>query len=75
MQAPAPVRQHPNASLATGLGSLGVLLVWLSGNLGWSLNAEEASALSGSLTSLGLLIGRRGIVGIAKLVWRGERTG
>lgn len=72
MQAPAPIRQHPNASLATGLGSFGVLLVWVAGNLGLSLNAEEASAASGAVTSIGLVIGRRGIIGIVRMIWRGD---
>lgn len=69
---PAPLAAHPNASLATGLGGAGVLAVWLAGHLGASLTGEESAALSGAVTSLGLLIGRRGVRGLLHFLWRGS---
>ena len=69
---PTPIAQHPNASTATGLGGVGVLTVWLLGREGVSLTGEESSVITGAVTSFGLLIGKRGVVGIARMLWRGS---
>ena len=68
---PAPVAAHPNASTATGLGGLGLIAVWLLGRFGVKLGAEEATLISAGVTSLGLLVGKNGVAGLFRLVWRG----
>ena len=68
---PATVRKNPNASLAGGLTGLSALVVSVSGWLGAALTATQAVAISGGITTLGLFIGKRGIVGVARMVWKG----
>lgn len=69
---PEPVRQHPNASTATGLGGLGVLTVWLLGHFHVSLTGEDSAVISGAITSVGLFIGRAGVKGLIRVIWRGQ---
>lgn len=69
---PAPIAKHPNASTATGLGGISVLTVFLAGHFGVKLGAEEASVISGAVTSIGLVIGKRGIKGVIRVLWRGS---
>lgn len=68
---PETVKAHPNASTATGLGGVGVFVVWLLGHLHVSLGAEDATVISVAITSLGLFIGRSGVKGLFKAIWRG----
>lgn len=71
--APPLVQQHPNASLAGGLTGLSALVVAVAGWLGAALTATQAVAISGGITTLGLLIGKRGVKGLARLLWKGEQ--
>ena len=65
---------HPNAVAAgAGLGPLAILLVWLAGRYGLAdVGAEEGAAAAWGITTVGLLVGRRGIRGIARIIWRGS---
>ena len=72
MQAPAPVRHHPNASLAVGAGTPAGGMIWAAGHFGVSLSAEDGAYITTGVIALSLAIGRRGISGIMKRVWRGE---
>jgi len=69
---PEPIKHHPNATTAGGLSGAGVFIVWLIGHLGVSLGAEDATIITGAITSTGLLIGKRGICGLARLIWKGD---
>lgn len=62
---------HPNAATAGVATGPAVLIVWLAGRYGIDLGAEQAVVVSGLLTSLVLLIGRRGLRGIVAALWRG----
>ena len=70
--APQVVKNNPNASLAGGLTFVGVGVAWLTGHFGWGLTGEEQVVLSGGITTGGLWIGRNGIRGIAKRIWKGN---
>lgn len=66
--------KHPNALTATGATGPAVLLVWLAGHFGIDLNAEQATVVTGLLIAAALVVGRRGVKGIAQLVWRGDSS-
>lgn len=85
MQAPQVARNNPNASLAASLTPLSALVVWVSGKIGAHLTATQAVAVGGGIVTGGLWVGRaggramgffakRGIVGLARMIWRGEQT-
>jgi hypothetical protein len=63
---------QPNATAATGSTGVGLFLVWLLGHLGVDMGAEVAVVIAGGLTAIVLLIGRDGLSGIARTVWRGK---
>lgn len=70
------VGNHPNALIggAGGGAGLGTLLVWLLDKYADAgLSAEAAAAVAGGVATLVLLIGRDGIQGLAKIVWRGKK--
>lgn len=69
---PQQVAKHPNASTATGLSGLGVAAVWLLGRYGVTLSGEESVMVGGAVTSAGLFVGKRGIRGVFRLIWRGS---
>lgn len=67
-----PLGKHPNTALSIGTGSAGVLIIWLLGHLGVSMPNEVAVLIAGGVTSLALLIGRKGVKGIGRLLWHGS---
>lgn len=73
MAAPPIVRNNPNASTAGGLTVVGVAVVWVAGHLGWSLTGEEQVVISGLITTGGLWIGRNGVRGVARIIWKGKQ--
>jgi hypothetical protein len=68
----APIQSHPNATVAGGLTGLSALVVAVAGWLGAAITATQAVAISGGITTVGLLIGKRGVRGLARLLWRGD---
>lgn len=72
MNAPPTVSAHPNATVATGSGGLGVLVVYLLGATGVDINSELGAVIASGTASLSLLIGKRGISGLARMVWKGS---
>lgn len=65
------VRRRDAVSAAGG-GSVGVLLVWILQELGVDLRPAGAASLAATITAGAIAIGHRGIVGIAKRIWRGD---
>lgn len=65
---------HPNATVGLTAGSGGgALLAWLlDGALGWNVPPVACAAIAGGVAGLALLIGRSGIVGIARHLWYGD---
>lgn len=64
MQAPRPVKKHPNASLSATGGGLGVGLVEILLTVKVGLTALSGALITGFFSSGILLIGRHGIRGI-----------
>lgn len=73
LPSPKPA-DHPNAVVALGSGSgLGTLAVWALNK--WahaSLDAPEGAAISSALAAAFLVIGRQGLSGFWKLIWKGQ---
>lgn len=65
---------HPNALTAGTAASIGVLAVWIAGHFGIKLGAEEAAAIAGAASAVALFIGRNGLIGLARILWRGRNT-
>lgn len=68
------MRRHPNAVVGgtAGVGG-GVLVVWLLGLAGVALTPEVGAALAGGLAAAVLFLGRNGLTGLARIVWRGNQ--
>lgn len=62
---------HPNATAAGATTVAAVLVVWGLGLLGVDVSTEVGIAVAGGLTTAILFVGRRGIKGVASIVWRG----
>jgi hypothetical protein len=70
-----PVKEHPNAALGGGSAfGGGLLVVAVVGWLGFSLSAADGVLIAGALTTGALLVGRKGIRGIVRMVWRGNEA-
>lgn len=67
-----PIKNNPNASVAGGTTGLGVIVVFVLGALGVPVPPEVAVAGVGLVSTAVLVIGRRGIRGIARSIWRGN---
>jgi hypothetical protein len=72
MEVPAPVRAHPNASLAAGVGTPGGAAIWLAGRFGVSLSAEDGYYIAVSVVTVGLVVGKRGLLGLWHLLMHGQ---
>jgi hypothetical protein len=68
-----PTQQHPNASLAAGSSSLGVVIVWLSGHFGLDMTAEVAASVTGLIAAGALVLGRNGLRGLMRILWHGNQ--
>lgn len=68
------MNKHPNAAVATGGGGIGVLAAYLLGKAGVQLEPEAAAAISTAIAGLALFIGRNGVRGVIRLLWRGRTT-
>lgn len=66
--------QHPNATVGAGGTGLGVLVVWFLGNV-WphaEISAEAGVAITGAVITAVLFVGRHGLAGIARMIWKGN---
>ena len=63
---------HPNALTAGSTTGVGVVVVWLLGHFGVDISAEVGAAIAGGEAAVALFIGRKGILGVAHLIWRGS---
>lgn len=66
--------QNPNTNAGALAGALGVLVTWLLGHYHVDLTAEDGAAISTGLAALVLYVGRDGIRGIFRTMWRGRQT-
>lgn len=63
--------EHPNAKAAGSTTGAGVLVVWLLGYFGVDLSAEAGAVIAGGAATVVLAVGRRGIRGALRALWRG----
>jgi hypothetical protein len=73
MEVPAPIKRHPNASLAAGAGTPGGIAIWLAGRFGVSLSAEDGYYIAVAVITVVLAIGRRGLVGLWQMLMHGNQ--
>lgn len=66
------VRNNPNAAVATGGVGAGTALVAILAACGVVFPPVVAAAIAGAVPIILLAIGRRGIRGIVRMVWRGS---
>lgn len=67
------IAKHPNAVVGgtAGIGG-GTLVVWLLGLAGVDMTPEVGALIAGGASTAALLVGRKGVRGIARAVWRGS---
>lgn len=63
---------HPNAATAATATGPAVLVVWLAGHYGIDLNAEQATVATSLFIAAVLFVGKRGLKGVVRIVWRGS---
>lgn len=63
---------HPNATVAGGGATAGILLVWILSLVGVELPPAVAAVTAGLIPVALLFIGRNGLRGVLRLVWRGR---
>jgi hypothetical protein len=65
---------HPNAAAAAVLTGPAAVIVWLAERGGIEMPATVAVTVGGFVIAFGLLVGRKGIRGIARILWRGSES-
>ena len=65
---------NPNTNAGAIGGALGVLVSWLLGHYHVDLSAEDGAAISTGIAALLLYIGRDGLRGIFRTLWRGRQA-
>ena len=64
-------KHHPNASLAAASGSVSGVIVWALSLWGITLTAYDGIYVATGVITITLAIGKRGIRGLCRIVWRG----
>lgn len=72
MTAPQVVQNHPNATLAAGAGGAAGTIIWAASAFGVTVPGTVGAYLATFIATGALAIGRRGIRGIARIIWRGN---
>lgn len=68
------MRTNPNTNAGALAGAFGVLVTWLLGHYHVDLSAEDGASISTGLAALILYIGRDGLRGIFRTMWRGKQA-
>lgn len=67
--------KHPNALVGGTAGSGGgALVVWILGMSGVQVEPEVAAVMAGLCAAITLAVGRHGLRGMARLIWRGREA-
>lgn len=51
----------------------GVFVVWLLGHVGVTLSAEDGGVIASAALGVGAYVAHHGLVGVARIIWRGDR--
>lgn len=57
-----------------GLSAIGAVVAWGLDRAGVNLDMTETALVTGGVVTVLTAIGARGIVGLARLVWRGDKS-
>jgi hypothetical protein len=60
------------AGAVAGTGGLATVIVWLLGEAGVSLSAEDGSIVAGALSAVSLFVWHTGVKNILRGVWSGQ---
>lgn len=66
---------HPNTVTAGGVGTLTTLVVAGFEALGANMTPTVAAAVATAAITVALFVGKRGVKGVIRLVWRGDGNG
>jgi hypothetical protein len=65
------VNGHPNATLAAVSGSVATVATYVTSLFGWVVPSAVAVAGASLFTSMMLFLGKNGLSGVCRIVWRG----
>lgn len=65
--------KHPNATVAGGTGGTAALVVALLHASGIDISLDLAVAITAAVPPVALFIGRNGLRGVIRVVWRGGK--
>jgi hypothetical protein len=64
---------HPNATVGSvSAAGGGALIVWVLSLLGVDVDPYIATVIAGGVAGLLLLVGRKGVKGVARVLWSGS---
>ena len=66
------ISNNPNASTVGGVTVLAGLVTWGASALGYELDPAVSVAIAGAISTAVLFIGRTGIRGLARMIWKGK---
>lgn len=66
------MRTHPNTIAAGTTGTFAILITWLMDAFGLKVDQAAAAAIAVAIIVVVLFIGRRGLTGITRLLWKGD---
>jgi len=66
------VNSNPNATVAGATTAIGVFITWLLSHFNVSISTETAVAIGGTITTIVLWIGRKGLKGAVESIWQGS---
>lgn len=66
---------HPNATASGASSAVAVLTLAALSAMGVTLSPLVSAALVGAVSSLVLFVGREGLRGLARRVWKGSNNG
>lgn len=64
-------KTHPNATTAGVSSASALVIVWIAQMVGLDVGPELAVVFAGAWTTVALAVGRNGLRGLIRKVWRG----
>lgn len=63
--------KHPQTVVGGGMSALALIAFYAARAAGYELPGDQAIILAGGLTTVALFVGRTGVRGVARIIWRG----